>query len=325
MSINTVTNTLNRPVNNTVHIQNLCHQYGELQTLKNIDLSLAAGQTLALLGHNGAGKSTLIKIMLGLSKPTSGDVQVLGQSVVHGRQSANIGYLPENISFYDNMTGEEVLRFFAKLKGVNPAEVADAIEAFGLGHAKDKAIKGYSKGMKQRLGFAQAILAKPQLLLLDEPTVGLDPQASQFLYSKVNQLTDNGCSVIVCTHELNLVEPHLDVLMMMGQGRCLAFGDIESLIQTENLPVTIRSSAIPSLVEQHPYLATFYQSGMLKCSAVQRSLVVLYLTQECQLFDFTITSPSLTDIYHKKIAAMQTHATEGLSLIEQAKAQVLGA
>ncbi|GIU19856.1 ABC copper transporter ATPase NosF [Shewanella colwelliana] len=296
-----------------VRLAGVSHHFAEQRVLHDVELVLARGTTLALLGHNGAGKSTLMKMILGLISPAQGQVEVLGQRLQCGERPTSIGYLPENINFYDKLTGHEVLSYFAALKGERSTRVSQLIEEFGLGYAQHKPVKSYSKGMKQRLGFAQAIIAQPKLLLLDEPTVGLDPQASQFLYSKVNQLRDQGCAVIICTHELNLVEPHLDVAMMLGRGRCLAFGSLAQLLAQSELGVQITFNAIESVVSKHTPLAEFYHQGDLRCSISQRAWLIQYLTRECGIFDFDIKNPCLADIYNEKMTQMQSCNEQGLS------------
>ncbi|WP_394203884.1 ABC transporter ATP-binding protein [Shewanella waksmanii] len=300
--------------NCAVSLANVSHQFGDLAALTEVNCQIKAGQLLALLGHNGAGKSTLLKVILGLIKPHHGQVTVLGQSLHLGRkQPLNIGYLPENITFYDKLTGYELLCYFAALKGVGKVRVKRLIEEFGLEYAQHKPLKGYSKGMKQRLGIAQAILSEPQLLLLDEPTVGLDPQASEFLYQKIRTLTELGCAVMVSTHELNLIEPQLDVAMIMGQGRKLAFGSMAQLLQRSSLPVIIKVPDIVRRVTRYGYLAEFYHDGVLQCPISQTESLVEYLTTECQIFDFVIEKPGLAALYHEKITPLQQASSEGIA------------
>ncbi|QYJ98015.1 ABC transporter ATP-binding protein [Shewanella alkalitolerans] len=300
-----------------VSFKQVSHYFDELRALNDLSFSLPGGKLMALLGHNGAGKSTLIKMILGLLNPSQGEVSVLGltQSQASKVASTDIGYLPENISFYDKLTGNEVLSYFAALKGVSARAVAPLLEEFGLGYAQHKAVKGYSKGMKQRLGFAQAILAQPRLLLLDEPTVGLDPQASQFIYHKLKQLTAQGCTAIVCTHELQLVEPQLDLALVLGRGRRLAFGTLDELVLSCDLGVRMAHPALSRLVETHPLLQSFYRDGELICPVSQREVLMKYLTLECQLFDVKVTLPDLAKVYHAKMAQMQVMSELGLSLI----------
>ncbi|MXR69319.1 ATP-binding cassette domain-containing protein [Shewanella sp. JBTF-M18] len=299
-----------------VTFNQVSHYFDELRALNDLSFSLPGGKLMALLGHNGAGKSTLIKMILGLLDPCQGEVSVLGQTQNPASKAAStdIGYLPENISFYDKLTGHEVLSYFAALKGVSARAVAPLLEEFGLAYAQHKAVKGYSKGMKQRLGFAQAILARPRLLLLDEPTVGLDPQASQFIYHKLKQLTDQGCTAIVCTHELQLVEPQLDLALVLGRGKRLAFGTLDELVLNCGLGVHMAHPALAGLVATHPLLQSFYRDGDLICPVSQREVLMKYLTLECQLFDVKVTLPDLAQVYHAKMAQMQVMSELGLSL-----------
>ncbi|QYJ90374.1 ABC transporter ATP-binding protein [Shewanella halotolerans] len=299
-----------------VSFKQVSHYFDELRALNDLSFSLPGGKLMALLGHNGAGKSTLIKMILGLLNPCFGEVSVLGltQRQASKAASTDIGYLPENISFYDKLTGHEVLSYFAALKGVSARTVVPLLEEFGLGYAQHKAVKGYSKGMKQRLGFAQAILARPRLLLLDEPTVGLDPQASQFIYHKLKQLTAQGCTAIVCTHELQLVEPQLDLALVLGRGKRLAFGTLDELVLSCDLGVRMAHPALARLVETHPLLQSFYRDGELICPVSQREVLMKYLTLECQLFDMKVALPDLAQVYHAKMAQMQVMSELGLSL-----------
>jgi Cu-processing system ATP-binding protein len=142
----------------------------------HIDLSVYPGERFALLGHNGAGKTTLIKLMLGLCRPTKGEILVQGRQITAaGVSQLNVGYLPESVSFHDSMSGREVIRFYARLKRRSYKECDELLEQVGLTAAAGQRVRTYSKGMRQRLGLAQALLGNPSLLFLDEPTSGLDP------------------------------------------------------------------------------------------------------------------------------------------------------
>ncbi|MFV7772393.1 ABC transporter ATP-binding protein [Shewanella marisflavi] len=297
-----------------VTFKQVSHYFDELRALNALSFSLPKGKLMALLGHNGAGKSTLIKMILGLLHPTIGEVSVLGSGIASKRVATDIGYLPENISFYDKLTGHEVLSYFAALKGLSARMVGPLLEEFGLAYAQHKAVKGYSKGMKQRLGFAQAILAQPKLLLLDEPTVGLDPLASQFIYHKLKLLTAQGCTVIVCTHELQLVEQQLDLALLLGRGKRLAFGTLDELVTSCDLGVRMEHPALSSLVATHPLLQLFYLDGGLYCPVSQREVLMKYLIVECQLFDVKVDCPGLAQVYHAKMVQMQAMSELGLSL-----------
>src|SRR5574340_875785 len=172
--------------NDMMEVSRRVKRYGEVQAVDGVDLRVEAGQVFGLIGHNGAGKSTLFKMMLGLLPASAGDIRIDGQSVTGPGFRAvrrRLGYLPENVVFYDNLSGLETLAFFARLKGVNRAECGPLLERVGLSAAADRRVKGYSKGMRQRLGFAQSLLGKPRLLFLDEPTTGLDPEGIREFYA----------------------------------------------------------------------------------------------------------------------------------------------
>ncbi|GIU27737.1 ABC transporter ATP-binding protein [Shewanella schlegeliana] len=283
-----------------VSARHISHQFAGFSALNDVSFEVKRGQTMALLGHNGAGKSTLIKILLGLLKPSEGEVIVLGKnhSELKQRNELRIGYLPENVSFYDKLTGKEILSYFAALKRVTKPRVSQLIEEFGLEYAQDRALKTYSKGMKQRLGFAQAILCEPELLLLDEPTVGLDPVASQFLYGKIDELKQQGCGVIVCTHELSLIENNIDIALILAKGESLAKGSLAELRQNSGLKTRLTAPNLASWVAQEPRLAAYYADDALQLDAESKSQVLQLVMSECQVFDFSLTQPALAEIYH---------------------------
>lgn len=206
--------------------------------LTDITFRVKAGRITGLLGTNGAGKSTLIKLILGLIKPTAGTLTVLG--VAPGEAPLKIGYLPENVSFYDQMTVAEHLRFFGRLKRVDAARIAAVGEKLRLTEFARRTPKECSKGQRQRLGLAQALLTEPELLLLDEPTTGLDPQTTEALYAELVQMKEKGCAVLICTHELALAENFLDCVLMIKEGRIAAQAEtLDALRAKANLPVRV--------------------------------------------------------------------------------------
>ncbi|MCL2914619.1 ABC transporter ATP-binding protein [Shewanella corallii] len=288
------------------------HRGSEAHTaLTDVSFELGAGRLLALLGHNGAGKSTLIKLVLGLIEPSQGEISVMGQNPVHsrGKRALPIGYLPENVSFYDNMTGFELLKYFAALKGIGAQSVKQLLEEFGLDYAMDRKVRTYSKGMRQRLGLAQATLAEPKVLLLDEPTVGLDPLASAFLYRKLNELKQAGCAVIVCTHELGLVEQELDKALILGKGRVLAKGDMSVLRQGCDLQLRVAFDDLPKRVAGDAFLSEFVREDALVMNFSRREQVLDYLIREKQICDLSVSLPSLSDIFHHHVSPLVHSAT----------------
>ncbi|UEM03444.1 ABC transporter ATP-binding protein [Skermanella rosea] len=223
--------------------------YGSQMAVQAVDLDLNPGESVALVGHNGAGKTTLMKLMLGLIRPSAGIVRVLGEdpaasSAVRARNG--VGFLPETIAFNASMTGAEVITFFARLKGVPKGEGRDLLARVGLADAAGKRVGGYSKGMRQRLGLAQALLGSPRVLLLDEPTTGLDPQLRQHFYAIVSDLRDAGATVLLSSHALTELEGQTDRVAIMDRGRLIALGTIEKLRSIARLPVRMRISVAGS-------------------------------------------------------------------------------
>jgi Cu-processing system ATP-binding protein len=229
-----------------VQLQQVTKIFNQVTALNGLNLTLEEGEVLGLLGHNGAGKTTTMKLILGLIPVSSGQLHVFAQNPYAEKAQQTqklrlkIGYLPETIQFYEQLTGEEVLQYFAKLKMLNPALCGALLEQVGLTFAAKRRVKTYSKGMRQRLGLAQALLGKPRLLLLDEPTVGLDPSATRDFYQTLDQLRQQGVSIILCSHILAGIEQHIDRVVILGQGQQLAEGTLDELREQSQLPLTIK-------------------------------------------------------------------------------------
>lgn len=226
----------------TVQVSNVAKSYGAVQAVREISCVFREGETIALVGHNGAGKTTLIKLMLGLVKPTAGTVRVLGEDPAAGQFEARrrLGYLPENVSFNMALTGRETLAFYARLKRV-PVETTGALlERVGLGGAADRRVGTYSKGMRQRLGLSQALLGQPRVLLLDEPTTGLDPALRRSFYDIVAELRAGGATVLLSSHALTELEGRADRVVIVDRGVKIADGTLDDLRRIARLPTRIR-------------------------------------------------------------------------------------
>ncbi|TWX51120.1 ABC transporter ATP-binding protein [Colwellia hornerae] len=243
-----------------VKLTNVGKKYPKLTALDSVDMQLSQGEVLGLFGHNGAGKTTMMKLILGVITPSHGSVEVMGMapdSKEAWHMRAKIGYLPENVSFYEQLTGLEVLSYFAKLKGFDKKHAMALLEQVGVAHAMKRQVKTYSKGMRQRLGLAQAFIGNPALLLLDEPTVGLDPIATADFYKTVDDLKSQGTSVILCSHVLPGVEQHIDRAMILSSGKVLAMASLAELRQAAALPVTIKVEGLNGSLQDDRQLAKF--------------------------------------------------------------------
>ena len=227
---------------NTVEIKGVTKNYGAIAAVRDVSFNLPAGEAIAFVGHNGAGKTTLLKLMLGLIHPTAGTIRVLGDNPATGQFAARrgLGYLPESVSFNAALTGREILTFYARLKGEPVAKSLELLEKVGLGAASARHVGTYSKGMRQRLGLAQALIGAPKILLLDEPTTGLDPELRLSFYRIVQELRDHGTTVVLCSHALTEIEERTERVIIMNRGVMVAHGSIEELRLIASLPTRIR-------------------------------------------------------------------------------------
>lgn len=224
----------------TTTLRGVSRRYAGRAAVEDVSFSLAPGQTVALVGHNGAGKTTLIKLMLGLVRPSSGEVRVLGEDPAgRFRRRCEIGFLPEIVAFNPALTARELLGFYARLKGVRGDHGA-LLEQVGLAEAADRRVGTYSKGMRQRLGLAQALLGEPRLLLLDEPTSGLDPSLRLSFYDSVQALRARGATVLLSSHALGELEQRAERVVILHRGRLVADGTIADLRRLAELPVRLR-------------------------------------------------------------------------------------
>ncbi len=208
--------------------------------VSNVDIHIDAGETVALAGHNGAGKSTLMKMLLGLLTPTHGSIRIDGHAAGSVAARQIIGYLPETVALYPNMTGFETLSFFASLKGLSDAANRDLLARVGILEAAGKRVGTYSKGMRQRLALAQALLGQPKILLLDEPTTGLDPASRADFYRILAELAAQGTAILLSSHALAELADQADRIVIMKNGVKTADGSLQELRQNAGLPTRLR-------------------------------------------------------------------------------------
>jgi len=226
----------------TIRVREVTKRFGKVDAVRAASFDLQQGETVALVGHNGAGKTTLIKLMLGLIRPTSGSIEVLGDDPAAGQFAARrqLGFLPENVAFNPGLTGRETLAFYARLKRQPAFGIAPLLDRVGLTAAADRRVGTYSKGMRQRLGLAQALLGEPRVLLLDEPTTGLDPALRQSFYDTVEELRGRGATVLLSSHALTELEERAGRVIIMNRGIKVADGSLGELRRIARLPTRIR-------------------------------------------------------------------------------------
>lgn len=219
-----------------IELTELTKRYGEQTAVSRLNLSIVRGEVFGLLGPNGAGKTTTILMMLGLAEPTSGHVKVCGLDPKRNplEVKRRVGYMPDDIGFYEDRTGIDNLMFTARLNGI-PVEQAKAkaealLERVGLAEAKRKKVGAYSRGMRQRLGIADVLIKDPEIIILDEPTLGIDPEGVRELLHLIHELSRNeGITVLLSSHHLHQVQQICDRVGLFVKGRLIASGDVESL------------------------------------------------------------------------------------------------
>jgi ABC-2 type transport system ATP-binding protein len=219
-----------------IQIEHLTKQYGKFVALEDVSLTVRPGEIFGFLGPNGAGKTTTIRIIAGLLRPTSGSVRIGRFDMTREPEAAKriIGLIPDRPFLYEKLTGTEFLRFLGPIYGLGPSSLRERIKAllelFELQEWKDELIENYSHGMKQRLVMASALLHRPEVLVVDEPMVGLDPRGARLVKEVFRQESrTRGVSVFMSTHTLEMVEEMCDRIAILQRGRLIAEGTAEEL------------------------------------------------------------------------------------------------
>ena len=243
-----------------ISIQNLTKTYPipfkreKVTAVKDLSLAVEPGQVYGLLGPNGSGKSTTMKIVLGLVSPSSGRTEIFGRDSTTVESREDVGFLPENPYFYKFLTGAETMAFFGKLCGLRGARLRERTKELlalvGLENAADRRLGGYSKGMLQRIGLAQAMVQEPRLLVLDEPTAGVDPAGSREIRDLILDFKKRGITVLLCSHLLGQVQEICDRIGILHQGVLVREGRLGDLISIENQTELILENATPELLAE---------------------------------------------------------------------------
>lgn len=232
----------------------------KLRAVDRLDLRVESGQVYGLLGPNGSGKSTTIKLILGLLAPTAGECAVFGVSSARVEARLDVGYLPESPNFYRHLTGRELVRFYAQMCGLRggtlSGRVADVIALVGMTEAADRRVGTYSKGMLQRIGLAQALVHDPRLLILDEPTAGVDPVGSAAITELILRLKAEGKTILITSHLLGQIEDICDRVAILDRGKLILEGAVRDLVgRTDRQALVVPTLPEAELADLRSWLA----------------------------------------------------------------------
>ncbi|MBQ7022927.1 MAG: ABC transporter ATP-binding protein [Akkermansia sp.] len=269
---------------NAVEIQDIHKTFpghwgkGGVYAVKGVSLSIPRGGVYGLIGPNGSGKSTIMKALVGLLAPDAGSCRVFGKPATAASNRREIGFLPENPYFYKFLTGEETVRFYGRLCGLRGAELKartqEMLELAGLTEAAHRRLGGYSKGMLQRVGLAQALVQRPRLLVLDEPTAGVDPIGSRAIRDIILNLKEQGMTVFLCSHLLEQVQEICDRVGILYRGVMIAEGSMEELTRDNTRTELTLQNPSPELLDKLRELAG---EAFVSASPARNSLESVFL------------------------------------------------
>ena len=249
--------------------------------VRDLNLQVSPGQIYGLLGPNGSGKSTTLKIILGLVSPTRGRTEIFGRNsnLVESREA--VGFLPESPYFYKYLTGKETLRFYGKLCGLGGARLKSSVDELlalvGLTSARDRRLSGYSKGMLQRVGLAQALVQEPKLVVLDEPTAGVDPAGAREIRDLILDFKRRGTTILLSSHLLGQVQEICDRVGILAKGVLVREGALHDLLAIESQTDVVIENASPELLHEIETLAAKSGARLIEQSQSRTSLERLFL------------------------------------------------
>ncbi|MBL76335.1 MAG: ABC transporter ATP-binding protein [Chloroflexi bacterium] len=300
-----------------IEANNLSKTYGQIQAVSGINLSIKEGEVYGFLGPNGSGKSTTILMMLGYTEPTGGSIRVWGKDPARDPIAVKriVGYLPETVGFYGDLTGLENLLFTAELNGINPEEAhrrsLDLLDMVELLNSKDQPVSQYSRGMKQRLGIADVLIKDPKIVILDDPTLGLDPAGIQWLLELIERLSRQlKITIFLSSHQLHEVQRICNRVGIMSYGQLVLEGKVTELVNpTDDSEYEISvetESAAPSLRQQiraMPHVKNVTGKGkhMLVKSVidVRADIAQAVVSSGSRLLELQAQGNSLQEIYLK--------------------------
>jgi ABC-2 type transport system ATP-binding protein len=288
----------------------LTKRYGRVVAVEDLNLEVAEGEVFGLLGPNGSGKTTTILMLLGLTEPTSGEARVLGLDPMREplKVKARVGYLPDQVGFYGELTAWENLRYTTRLLGLPEAEakarIEEVLRRMGLWEVRDRRVSAFSRGMRQRLGLAEVLLKRPQVAILDEPTLGLDPEAAREFLDLIKGLKAEGLTVLLSSHLLHQVQEICDRVGLFHKGRLALLGRVEELA------ARVLGGGYEILVEASPGLKEAFQAvegvgrveaegGRYRVLATRdvRAELARIAVAQGELLALALRRPSLDEVY----------------------------
>lgn len=294
-----------------VETHNLSKKYKDVQAVDNLNMKVRKGEIFGFLGPNGAGKTTTIKMLMSLAHPSGGDVCINGKRIdgdsIQIRKE--VGYMPERVAFYDNLTALQTLHFFCELKGADKSIAKPLLDEVGLGDTINQKVGTFSKGMTQLLGFAQAMIGKPSIYILDEPTAGLDARWLKVARDKIKKLNEEGATIIFSSHILTEVQSLCDRVAIINKGRLVADDSVLNLSKYLNikprLEITIEglNGRVPdSVLKIGGVEGAEAKENVLfvTCDAASRLDVITTLKKKgLDIRDFKTIEPSLEEVFIK--------------------------
>lgn len=296
-----------------IETHDLSKRYGRVVAVEGLNLQVGEGEVFGLLGPNGSGKTTTILMLLGLTEPTSGTAQVLGHDPVREPLSVKrqVGYLPDSVGFYGEMTAWENLRYTTRLLGLPRLEaekrIGEVLERMGLADVAQRPVATFSRGMRQRLGLAEVLLKRPKVAILDEPTLGLDPEAALEFLAMIRGLKAEGITVLLSSHLLHQVQAICDRVGLFHRGRMVLVGTVRDLAERVlggAYRIRLRASAGASLAERLKSLegvgALRQQDGSWYLEArrdLRPELARTVLEAGGELLELGLEEPSLDEVY----------------------------
>jgi ABC-2 type transport system ATP-binding protein len=296
----------------------LTKRYGDLVAVNALDLKVEEGEIFGFLGPNGAGKTTTILMLLGLSEPTGGRAAVCGFDPTRQplEVKKRVGYLPENPGFYDDLTGRENLLYIARLNRVSRDEadrrIGRLLEQVGLGEDGDRLVREYSRGMKQRLGIAEVLVKDPKVVIMDEPTLGIDPDGVTRILELITGLSrEHGMTIMLSSHLLHQVQQICHRIAIIVKGKMIVQGDIHNLgsailkdrrwnflleVDKKNSGLETELRSISGIADVEPHAGAL----LLRCTEdVRREVVSLVSRKGLSLLQLRVEDPTLEEIYLK--------------------------